>query len=138
MTRKKEFVMLLLSWIICFIVVTAKAQTVDKDAMTDFLCKELVQGMEMDSITADKFIPLYRRNRAELNIAKKAIQTRIEENGGRETMDYHQASKVQQLIEDIQNKYNKEFSQLFSYRDVLKLRHLEYQKEVEYIQHNSN
>ena len=138
MTRKKEFVMLLLSWVICSIVVTAKAQTVDKDAMTDFLCKELVQGMEMDSITADKFIPLYRRNRAELNIAKKAIQTRIEVKGGRENIDYHQASKVQQLIEDIQNKYNKEFSQLFSYRDVLKLRHLEYQKEVEYIQHNSN
>lgn len=138
MTRKKEFVMLLLSWVICSLVFTAKAQTVDKDAMTDFLCKELVQGMKMDSITADKFIPLYCRNRAELNIAKRAIQTRIEENGGAETVDYHQASKVQQLIEDIQNKYNKEFSQLFSYRDVLKLRHLEYQKEVEYIQRNSN
>ncbi len=130
--------MLLLSWVICSIVVTTKAQTVDKDAMTDFLCKELVQGMEMDSIIADKFIPLYRRNRAELNIAKKAIQTKIEENGGTETIDYYQVSKVQQVIEDIQNKYNKEFSQLFSYSDVLKLRHLEYQKEVEYIQHNSN
>ena len=79
-----------------------------------------------------------RDKRAELNIAKKAIQTKIDENGGKEAMDYHQASKVLQLIEDIQNKYNKEFSEFFSYSDILRLRHLEYQKEVEYIQRNSN
>lgn len=138
MTRRKEIVMFLLSWVICSLVFTAKAQTVDKDAMTDFLCKELVKGMQMDSITADKFIPLYRRNRAELNIAKKAIQTKIDESGGKEALDYHQASKVLQLIEDIQNKYNKEFSEFFSYSDILRIRHLEYQKEVEYIQRNSN
>ena len=65
MTRRKEIVMLLLSWVICSLVFTAKAQTVDKDVMTDFLCKELVKGMQMDSVTADKFIPLYRRNRAD-------------------------------------------------------------------------
>lgn len=77
MTRRKEIVMLLLSWVICSLVFTAKAQTVDKDVMTDFLCKELVKGMQMDSVTADKFIPLYRRNRAELNIRKRLSRQRL-------------------------------------------------------------
>lgn len=108
------------------------AQTADDDVMTDYLCGELVKGLEMDSATAEKFVPIYKRNRAELEIAKKAIKQKIDDYGGEQNLDYEQTAQVQKVLEEIQSKYNAEYTALLSYDTVRKLRRLEYEKTVEF------